>query len=70
MYKYKYNGKELQEELGLNTYTYGWREYDPAIGKFNRLDRFSEKYFDLTPYGYAANNPVLYNVIQGDSIGI
>ncbi len=27
-YNYKYNGKELQEELGLNMYDYGARNYD------------------------------------------
>ncbi|KIX21476.1 hypothetical protein SY27_07145 [Flavobacterium sp. 316] len=29
-YQYKYNGKELQDELGLNIYDYGARNYDPA----------------------------------------
>lgn len=60
----------MQDELGLNTYSYGWREYDPAIGKFNRLDRFSEKYSELSPYNYAANNPLLYREIAGDSINV
>lgn len=69
-YKYKYNGKELENELGKNTYAYGWRDYDPAIGRFNKMDRFSEKYHKLTPYGYAGNNPVLVNDIQGDSLWI
>ncbi len=67
-YKYKYNGKEWQDELGLNTYAYGWREYDPAIARFNRIDRFAEKYFNLTPYSYAGNNPVLFIDVQGDFI--
>ena len=69
-YKCKYNGKELQDELGLNTYAYGWRDYDPAIGRFNKIDRFAEKYHNLTPYGYAGNNPIIFNDIQGDSIGV
>lgn len=54
--------------MGLNTYAYGWRDYDPAIGRFNKMDRFSEKYFDMTPYQYGANNPVVFNDIRGDSI--
>jgi len=31
--RYKYNGKELQDELGLNMYDYGARNYDPALGR-------------------------------------
>jgi RHS repeat-associated protein len=69
-YKYKYNGKEWQDELGLNTYAYGWREYDPAIGRFNRLDRFSEKYSNYSPYNYGKNNPVRYREMAGDSIWV
>ena len=69
-HNYKYNGKEFQDEQGLAVYDYGRRNYDAAIGRFNKMDRFSEKYYNLTPYGYAGNNPVIFNDIQGDSIGI
>ena len=68
--KYKYNGKELQDELGLNMYDYGNRNYDPAIGRFMNMDRFAEKYYKKTPYQYAGNNPILFNDIKGDSIAI
>ncbi|OXA90198.1 RHS repeat-associated core domain-containing protein [Flavobacterium hydatis] len=37
-YKYKYNGKEFQDELGLGLYDYGWRNYDPAIGRWINPD--------------------------------
>jgi RHS repeat-associated protein len=57
-YKYKYNGKELQDELGLNMYAYGWRDYDPAIGRWNVIDQLSEKYYKISPYAYVANNPI------------
>ncbi|MCD2257593.1 DUF6443 domain-containing protein [Psychroserpens luteolus] len=66
--KYKYNGKELEEELGKDTYSYGWRDYDPALGRFNKIDRFAEKYQNLSSYAYAANNPIRYIDIKGDSI--
>ncbi len=65
-----YNGKELQTDYGLQWYDYGARFYDPAIGRFHIPDRFSEKYTNLTPYQYAANNPVLNIDINGDSIFI
>lgn len=32
-FMYKYNGKELQDELGLGWYDYQARNYDPALGR-------------------------------------
>ena len=36
--KYKYNGKEWQNDLGLNWYYYGYRNYDPAIARWTTMD--------------------------------
>lgn len=54
--------------MGKKTYAYQWRDYDPAIGRFNKIDRFAEKYADVTPYGYITNNPIAFKEIKGDSI--
>lgn len=56
--------------MGLNWLDYGWRNYDPAIGRFNKVDRFAEKYYDKTTYGYAGNNPIVFVDIQGDSLDV
>lgn len=68
--KYKYQGQELEEELGKDTYAYQWRDYDPALMRFNKIDRFAEKYYPVSPYAFAANNPIVYREIQGDSIDV
>lgn len=59
-YKYKYNGKELQDELGLNFYDYGARNYDSAIGRWMNVDPLAEKYYNISSYAYVANNPLRY----------
>ena len=65
---YKYNGKELDRTNGLNWYDYGARMYDPALGRFHVQDRFAEKYPSLSPYQYAANNPIRNIDVNGDSL--
>jgi RHS repeat-associated protein len=62
--------EELEEELGKNTIAYQWRDYDPALGRFNKIDRFAEKYQSLTPYHFTANNPIFFREIAGDSINV
>ncbi|WP_208295873.1 DUF6443 domain-containing protein [Maribacter caenipelagi] len=65
-----FQGQELEEELGKNTLAYQWRDYDPAIGRFNKIDRFAEKYYSHSPYHFAANNPIMFVDIKGDSINV
>ncbi|NDI99427.1 hypothetical protein GWA97_10115 [Flavobacterium sp. LaA7.5] len=60
-FEYKYNGKELQDELGLNVTAMDYRMYDNALGRFMGMDRLSEMSYSITPYRFAYNNPVYWN---------
>ena len=55
---FKYNGKELDMMHGLNTYDYGARQYEPILGRWDRMDPMCEKYYSVSPYAYCGNNPV------------
>jgi RHS repeat-associated protein len=54
--RFKYNGKEQQPDIGY--YDYGARMYDPTVGRWFGIDPLAEANEDLTPYNYAANNPI------------
>jgi RHS repeat-associated protein len=58
--KYKYNGKELQKDLGLFTEDYGARFYDPTLARWFAIDPKSDSYFANTNYGYVNNNPLIF----------
>lgn len=63
---YKFNGKELDEDTGL--YYYGARYYNPRLSIWYGVDPLAEKYPNLSPYAYVANNPIKYIDPDGQDI--
>ena len=59
---YLFNGKELDQETGL--YYYGARYLDSKTSLWLNVDPLAEKYPNISPYAYVANNPI--NAIDPD----
>src|SRR5699024_9516281 len=68
LYRYDFNAKEEQPELGLNWHDYHARNYDAALGRWMNVDPLAEKYFSISPYVYVANNPIIYIDPDGKDI--
>ena len=56
---YKYNGKELDKQNGLNMYDFGARWFDVAgVPMWTSVDPLAEKNPSVTPYHFCHNDPI------------
>ena len=66
-YRYGFNGKESDPETygDGNIYDYGFRIYDPRIGRFLSVDPLTKTFPFFTPYQFASNSPLFYVDLDG-----
>ena len=66
-YRYEFNGKESDTETygESNIYDYGFRIYNPRLGKFLSVDPLMSEYPFYTPYQFAGNLPIWKIDIDG-----
>ena len=57
--KYQYNGKEYNDDFGLNWNDYGARWYDGSLGRWMNIDPLAEKSVNINTYSYVKSNPML-----------
>ena len=65
-YRFGFNGKENDGEWGTSlVQDYGFRLYNPGIGRFLSVDPLRDKYPMLTPYQFASNTPIIAIDLDG-----
>jgi RHS repeat-associated protein len=59
-YRFGFNGKEKDDEVKGSgaQYDYGFRIYDPRLGKFLSVDPLQKKFPFYSPYHFAGNSPI------------
>jgi RHS repeat-associated protein len=65
--RYGFNGKEKTDEVsgGGNNYDYGFRIYNPRLGKFLSVDPLFQSFAWYTPYQFAGNKPIVAIDLDG-----
>ncbi len=65
-YRYGFNGKEEDPSFSsLTNYDYGFRIYNPSIGRFLSVDPLTRSYAWYTPYQFAGNKPIIAIDLDG-----
>lgn len=71
-YRYGYQGSEKDDEVkgSGNSYTTEYRQLDPRLGRWLSLDPKARSMPWQSPYVSMDNNPIWFNDILGDSVGL
>lgn len=66
-HRFGFNGKEIDSEVAGNgnSYDYGFRIYNPRIGRFLSVDPLTKTFPMLTPYQFASNTPIMAIDLDG-----
>jgi RHS repeat-associated protein len=68
VYCFGFNGKESDSEVsstGQGTQDYGFRIYNPSLGRFLSVDPLTKTYPHYSPYQFAGNSPLAFIDLDG-----
>ena len=68
--KYKFEGKELDRTFGLDNYDIHARQYFAMMPSWDRIDKYAEKYYSISPYSYCGGDPVNRGDYNGKYISL
>ncbi len=60
-----FQGQKFDDDLGLNYYSFKYRNHDPQIGRFIQIDPLSDKYSNNSNYAFAENKVTLGIDLEG-----
>ena len=63
--RWKFQGQEHIDDLGLNRDSFKWRNHQPDIGRFFNVDPLAEKYYYNSPYAFAENKVITFREPEG-----
>jgi len=64
-FRYGFNGKEKDNDMDGNNYDYGFRIYNPGLGRFLSVDPLQKQYPYYTPYQFSGNSPIIFIDLDG-----
>jgi RHS repeat-associated protein len=63
--RWKFQGQEHMDDIGLNWDSFKWRNHQPEIGRFFNIDPLSDKYVYNSPYAFSENHVTSYAELEG-----
>ncbi|HWV73974.1 MAG TPA: putative toxin, partial [Pseudosphingobacterium sp.] len=61
----KFQSQKHENDLGLNLYSFRFREHDPQIGRFWQTDPLSESFSYNSPYAFSENKVTSHIELEG-----
>lgn len=63
--KYKFQGQERLDDLGIGWDQFKWRNHQPDLGRFFGVDPLSSKYVYNSPYAFSENHVTSHVELEG-----